>query len=47
MFQEMKELDASKRESAAQPLNPVIPINLQLAQMQTSRAGWIGKLLGK
>ena len=41
----MKELGASNMESAARPVNPVIPINLQPAQMQTGNTHWIGKLL--
>ena len=47
MFQEMKELDASKRESAAKPMNPVIPISLQFAQMQAGYTRWMGELLEK
>ena len=45
MLQEMKELDASKRESAAKPMNPVIPISLQLAQIQAGNTRWMGELL--
>ena len=44
-IQEMKELGASNMESAAQPLSPVIPINLQPAQMQTGCTHWMGELL--
>ena len=43
----MKELGASNMEDAAQPLNPVIPISLQPAQMQTGYTRWIGKLFQK
>ena len=41
----MKELGALNMEGAAQPLNPVIPISLQPAQMQTGYTHWMGKLL--
>ena len=41
----MKELGASNMVGAAQPLNPVIPISLQPAQMQTGYTHWISKLL--
>ena len=44
MFQEMTELDASKGEGAAMPLNPVMPISLQPAQMQIGYTRWMGKL---
>ena len=41
----MKELGESNMEGAAQPLNPVIPISLQPAQMQTGYTHWMGELL--
>ena len=43
----MKELGASNMEGAARPLNPVIPISLQPAQMPTGYTHWIGELLEK
>lgn len=46
-IQEMKELGASSMEGAAQRLNPVMPISLQPAQMQTGYTHWIGELLEK
>ena len=42
---EMKELGALNLESAAQRLNPVMPISLQPAQMQTGNLPWMGELL--
>ena len=42
----MKELGESNMEGAAQPMNPVIPISLQPAQMQTGYTHWMGGLLG-
>ena len=42
---EMKELGALNLESAAQRLNPVMPISLQPAQMQTGNLHWMGELL--
>ena len=46
-IQEMKELDVSNMESVALRLNPIMPINLQPAQMQTGYTRWIGELLEK
>ena len=43
----MKESDASSLESAAQRVNPVTPIKLQPAQMQTGYTHWMGELLEK
>jgi len=34
-------------ESAAQRLNPVMPISLQPAQMRTGNIHWMGELLEK
>ena len=42
---EMKELDASNLESAAQRLNPAMPISLQPAQMHNGNIHWMGELL--
>jgi len=44
---EMKELGASNMENAAQQRNPVMPISLQPAQMQTGNLHWMGELLQK
>jgi len=44
---EMKELVASNMGGAAKPLNPVMSINLQPAQMQTGCTLWMGELLEK
>ena len=43
----MKELGASNMESVALRVNPVMPISLQPAQMQTGYTHWIGELLEK
>ena len=46
-IREMKELGASNMEDAAQPLNPLMPISLRPAQMQTGYTHWMGELLEK
>jgi len=46
-IREMKELGASNMEGVAKPLNPVMPISLQPAQMQTGCTRWMGELLEK
>lgn len=44
---EMKELGASSMDCAVQLVNPVMPIRLQPAQMQTGQTHWMGELLEK
>ena len=44
---EMKESGESNMEGAAKPLNPVMPISLRPAQMQTGCTLWIGELSKK
>ena len=46
-FWEMKELGASSMDGAVQLVNPVMPISLQPAQMQTGQTHWMGELLEK
>jgi len=46
-IREMKESGESNMEDAAKPLNPVIPISLHPAQMQTGCTLWIGELSEK
>ena len=43
----MKELGSSRKDSAAQRVNPVTSIKLQPAQMQTGETHWMGELLEK
>ena len=43
----MKELGALSLDGAAQRVNPVTPIKLQPAQMQTGYTHWMGELLEK
>ena len=43
----MKELGVSSLDGAAQRENPVTPIKLQPAQMQTGCTHWMGELLEK
>ena len=40
----MNELGASNLDGAAQRVNPVTPIKLQPAQMQTGYTHWMGEL---
>jgi len=40
----MKESGESNMEGAAKPLNPVMPISLQPAQMRTGCTLWMGEL---
>ena len=43
----MKELGASNMDGAVQPMNPIMSINLQPAQMQIGYTHWMGELLEK